>query len=250
MESNKIVEKVILFEDDERSLNYKFEPFAQKLKSTKILSLEYDKDEFLKFTVIGASPEIGSVYYKHPFKSDTYVNSNLAEFYFMNEKLELIGEIVKFLGAKSFVASVHIEAIEKIEITLEGQIKFKVIEANTNYEIQEISKLNSSLKLKREFEEDVTFDKLINYDRALKYLQHYNLSAESSIIGLINSRDPSVGNKSKGQKLTTELTSEYNSTLEFAAGLKVMGDVFSTSLGYNKQFESIKKIRLEMEVLF
>jgi hypothetical protein len=250
MGNSKINETVILFEDDERSLNYKFEPFAKQLKSTRVLSVEYDKDDFLQFELIGTKPEIGSVYYKHPYKNDTYVNSNLTDFYFMNEKLELIGHLVKLLGAKSFEASVSIEDIEKMKISTEGKITYKVVKLDVSSKKEETQKLVSKLKLKREFEQDASFDKRVSYKEALDYIQKYNLSSESSINGLIESRNPDVGNQNKHQELSTELTSEYNSILDFAAGLSVMGDVFNLNFAYNKQFESKKKVNLSMEVNF
>lgn len=250
MGNNGIVATVVLFEDDERSLNYKFEPFGKQLKSTKVLSVDYDKDEFSKFELIGPKPEIGSVYYKHPYKNDTYVNSNLTDFYFMNEKLELIAHIVKLLGAKSFEASVSIEDIEKMEISNNGKISYKVVSLEAGNKSEETQKLISKLKLKREFEKDDSFDKRANYKKTLDHIKKFNLSAESSIIGLIESRNPDVGNQSKHQELSTELTSEYKSILDFAAGLSVMGDVFNLNFAYNKQFESIKKVNLSMEVYF
>ena len=235
MGNSKINETVILFEDDERSLNYKFEPFAKQLKSTKVLSIEYDIDEFSQFKLIGQKPEIGSVYYRHPFKNNHYVNSNLTDFYFMTEKIEFIAHVVKLLGAKSFEASVSISDIEKIEISTNGSIKYKVIEVSVNHKEEETKKLTSKLSLKREFDIDDSFDRSANYKIALDYLKKYNLSAENSIIGIIESRDPKIGNQSKHQELNTELTSEYNSILDFAVGLKVMGDVFNLNSAYNKQ---------------
>ena len=59
-----------------------------------------------------------------------------------------------------------------------------------------------------------------------------------------------IGNQNKHQELSTELTSEYISILNSAAGLKVMGDVFNLNFDYNKQFESIKKVNLNMVVKF
>lgn len=250
MENNKIVETVVLFQDDERSLNYKFELFGKQLISTKVLSIEYDKDEFSQLNLIGSKPEIGSVYYKHPYKNDTYVNSNLNDFYFMNEKLELIAHFVKLLGAKSFEASVDIEDIQKMILSTDGKIKYKVVEVESSFKHEEAKKLRSKLKLKREFEQDDSFDKVTNYNRVLEHIQKYNLSAESSIIGLIESRDPMIGNQSKHQELSTELTSEYISILNSAGGLKVMEDVFNLNFDYNRQFESIKKVNLKMEVKF
>lgn len=250
MGNSEIVETVILFEDDERSLNYKLEPFGKQLKSTKVLSIEYDKDKFSQFELIGSKPEIGSVYYKHPYKNDVYVNSNLTDFYFMNEKLELIAHLVKLLGAKSFEASVSIEDIEKMEFSTDGKISYTTVSAESRSKKEETKKLVSKLKLKREFEQDDSFDKIASYKNTLDHIKKYNLSAESSIIGLIDSRNPDVGNQNKRQKLSTELTSEYNSILDFAAGLSVMGDVFNLNFGFNKQFESIKKVNLSMKVDF
>lgn len=250
MENSKISENVILFEYDERSLNYMFEPRSGELKSVKVLSIEYDKDNFLQYNLIGPTPEIGSVYYKHPYRKSTYVNSNLTDFYFMNEKLELIAHLVKLLGAKSFEGSVDIEEIEKVEISADGKVNFKVVSVNSSFKKEETSKLTSKLKLKRYFEEDHNFNRIENYKEAQRHIKENNLSAESSIIGLIESRNPQVGNHNKRQELTTELSSEFNSILNFSVGLKVMESVFNLNFDYNKQFESIKKVNLSMIVTF
>lgn len=250
MAKTNLEEIVVLFEDDERSLNYKFEPGGKELRSTRVLSMEYDKEDFLKYNLIGSKPEIGSVYYKHPYRNNTYVNSNLTDFYFMSEKMELIAHLVKLLGAKSFEGSVDIEEIEKVEISADGKVNFTVVSGAANFKNEETSKLVSKLKLKRDFQEDNNFDRRASYDQAQKYIQEYNLSAETSIIGLIESRNPQVGNQNKRQELTSELTSEFYSILHFSVGLKVMESVFNLNIGYNKQFESIKKVNLSMIVTF
>jgi hypothetical protein len=50
--------------------------------------------------------------------------------------------------------------------------------------------------------------------------------------------------------LKTELTSDYNQLLEFSAGLNVMAGVFKLNMGFSKQFESIKKVNLDMVIYF
>lgn len=250
MEINSINELVVLFEDDEKSLNYKYQPGGKNLKSTKVLSVEYDKDKFSQFELIGSKPEIGSVYYKHPYKNDVYVNSNLTDFFFIEEKLYFISHIVKLLGAKSFEAELSITDVEKLEITAKGEMQFNAVEVSANYREEETKKLMSKLALKQSFVLDDSFDRNANYRIVVEYFNKYNLSAENSIKGIIHSRDPYVGNQSDSLDLKTELTSEYNRILDSAAGLSVMGDVFNLNSTYKKQFESIKKVNLSMKVNF
>lgn len=135
--------RVILFESDERSLNYKYEKFADKLNSTKVLSLEYDKDQFLNdYEIVGQQPEIGSVYYKHPSRPNCYVDSSTSdEYYFMQEKIEVYGKVAKLLGATKFEANVTLESMEKMTFGANGDFQYKVIKMDSDLKKTETSKI-------------------------------------------------------------------------------------------------------------
>nr|WP_315199221.1 hypothetical protein [uncultured Flavobacterium sp.] len=243
--------KVILFEDDERSLNYKFEKHSDKLKSTKILSLEYDKDQFLNdYEIIGQLPEIGSVYYKHPSKPNCYVNSALDEYYFMQEKIEVYGKVAQLLGATGFEATVVLDSIEKMDFIGSGDFKYKIVEMNASSKEAETNKIMQRLELKRDLEIQPDFNKIINFNKAIDFVESRNFSSDPSLKGLLESRDPKGGSITKNQTLKTELTSEYNELLEFSAGLNVMSGVFKLNMGFSKKFESIKKVNLDMKIYF
>lgn len=243
--------KVVLFEEDEKSLNYKFEKHSDRLKSTDVLSIEYDKDEFLKkYEIVGQKPETGTVYYKHPIKDNCYVNSSLDEYYFMEEKIEFYGKIAQLLGAVGFEATVVLDSIEKIDFDLNGNITYKVVEIDATYKKIETNKITQRLELKREIVKKPDFDIIKGFNKANDLVNQHNFSADPKLRGLIDSRDPENGSFSKKQTLKTELTSDYNQLLEFSAGLNVMAGVFKLNMGFSKQFESIKKVNLDMEIYF
>lgn len=243
--------KIVLFEEDEKSLNYKFEKHSDKLKSTDVLSLEYDKDKFLKnYEIKGQLPEIGSVYYKHPIIPNCYVNSTLDEYYFMKEKIEAYGKVAQLLGAASFEATVVLDSIEKIAFEVSGDFKYKVVDMNASLKEAETNRIVQKLELKRNFEIQIGFDKEKSFNNASDFIRSHNFSADPSLKGLLESRDPKLGSTTKDQTLKTELTSEYNELLEFSAGLNVMKEVFNLSMGFSKRFESIKKVNLDMKIYF
>lgn len=243
--------KIILFEDDERSLNYKFEKFANKLKSTDVLSLEYDKDKFLNsYEIIGQLPQVGSVYYKHPNKPLCYVDSSLDEYYFMQEKIEVYGRVAQLLGATSFKATVVLDSVESMDFDANGNIKYKVIEINASVRETETNKIIQRLVLNRDIDLKPDFNKKTSFNEAVDFVRSHNFSSDPSLNGLIYSRNPDGGSVTRSQTLKTELTSEYNELLEFSAGLNVMGDVFKLSMGFSKKFELIKKVNLDMKIYF
>lgn len=243
--------KVVLFEEDEKSLNYKFQKHSDKLKSTDILSLEYDKDKFLKnYEIIGQLPEIGSVYYKHPSKPNCYVNSTLDEYYFMQEKIEVYGKVAQLLGASSFEATVVLDSVEEMEFGAGGDIKYKVVEMDASGKQAETNRIMQRLELKRDLEIQPDFDKEISFNKAIDFVQSRNFSSDPGLKGLLESRDPKGGSITKNQTLKTELTSEYNELLEFSAGLNVMSGVFKLNVGFSKKFKSIKKVNLDMKIYF
>lgn len=248
MENNK----VILFENDERSLNYKFEKFADKLNSTKVLSWEYDRDQFLKdYEIVGDDPEIGSVYFKHPFKSNCYVDSSSSdEYYFMQEKIEVYGKVAQLLGATSFDAKVVLESMDKIEFGANGDFKYKVVKLNADLKKTETNKITQRLELRRNIEIQPNFDEIASYRKAFDFIKNHNFTSDPSLNGLLESRDPSSGTLNKNQSLKSELTSDYNKLLEFSAGLNTMGGILNLNMGFSKKFESIKKVNLDMTIYF
>jgi hypothetical protein len=243
--------KVILFEEDERSLNYKFEKYSDKLMSTDILSLEYDKDEFLNsYEIIGQLPEIGSVYYKHPSKINCYVNSTLDEYYFMQEKIEVYAKVAQLLGATKFDATVVLDSQEKNIVIVNGDIQYNVVKTEASYNKEQTNKIIQSLNFNRKIKIEPDFDKHSSYNEACQFLKSRNFTADPSLNGLLESRNPYNGSVTEEQTIKTELTSEYNELLEFSAGLEVMKDVFKLNLGFSRKFESIKKVNLDIKIYF
>ncbi|TDE03310.1 hypothetical protein [Flavobacterium sandaracinum] len=243
--------KIVLFEEDERSLNYKFEKFADRLNSTEILSLEYDKDKFLNdYEIVGQEPEIGSVYYKHPSKPNCYVNSSLGEYFFMQEKIEVYGKIAQLLGATGFEATVVLDSQEKKIKVVNGDIQYQVVKIEGDRKEEQTKKIIQSLQLNRKITIEPHFDKNSSYNKACEFLKSNNFTSDPSLNSLLESRNPDNGSVTQEQTIKIELTSEYNELLEISAGLEVMKEVFKLNMSFSEKFESIKKVNLDMKIYF
>lgn len=243
--------KIVLFEEDERSLNYKFEKFADRLNSTEILSLEYDKDKFLNdYEIVGQEPEIGSVYYKHPCKPNCYVNSSLGEYFFMQEKIGVYGKIAQLLGATGFEATVVLDSQEKKIKVVNGDIQYQVVKIEGDRKEEQTKKIIQSLQLNRKITIEPHFDKNSSYNEACEFLKSNNFTSDPSLNSLLESRNPDNGSVTQEQTIKIELTSEYNELLEISAGLEVMKEVFKLNMSFSEKFESIKKVNLDMKIYF
>jgi hypothetical protein len=243
--------KVVLFEEDEKSLNYMFEKYSNKLKSTDILSIEYDKEKFLSdYEIVGQEPEIGSVYYKHPSRANCYVDSSLDEYYFMQEKIVAYSKVVQLLGATSIEAKFVLDSVDKMEFGADGDIKYQSVDFNSAYNEVETNKITQKLILKDNYEIQPNYDVQTSYTEASLFIASQNFSSDPILKGFLDSRNPISGSLLKRQIVKTELTSDYNKLLEFSAGLNVMGGVFNLNMSFSKKFESIKKVYLEMTIHF
>lgn len=253
MDINKINSQVVLFESDEKSLNYVYEPNGKNLNGIKVASIEFDKENFLQNKIIGPLPEVGSIYYRHPYKPNCYVNSKLSELFFMEEKITFFSNIVKLLGGTKFSGKVKIEEIKTIDTSISGKIKYKIAELDAKTKKNEEEKLSSKLELNIEFSKDnesFNFDRISSYNKALEMLEANNFSAEISLVGLVDSRNPYIGNSNSKQTLKTELTSEFNIATEYSANLSLMKGIFSLSSGFEEQIASLKKVSIIIEVEF
>ncbi|MDO4764263.1 MAG: hypothetical protein Q4A00_07780 [Flavobacteriaceae bacterium] len=249
---NKKLPKVLLFQEDEKALNYKYKyPDYVLGKDIEVKSFEYDVDELkeagIKF--IGGEPQDNAVYFLHPYKENTYVSETQPEDYFLKEKLELYKRVASLLGAKTIETKVISEEYKKIEVDAQGNITFTpVAKLEGGVKIEKNQNNKKSLEIKDSFELQPNFNLHKRIEDLRGLIEKFNLHHEIDIISLIDSRDPTSGTLLKKREVKSEITSEYNHLLEISAKLNVKA--FETSATFKRKVEKINKQILEITFEF
>lgn len=248
---NNNLAKVVVFQEDENALNFRYKlPFKLK-DDISVKSYEYDLENFKNSGVklIGPRPTEGSIYYLHPYKDNEYVHESKGEMYFLEEKLNLYRRVGALLGAKSITTNVTLKETEKLEVDAEGKITYKVVDASINVKSTKESEYKDTLEISESYELQNNYDLNKNIDSLRALIDKYNLHHELGITSLIDARD----SKESGVSLTkrsvkSEISSEYRNLLEVSAQLKA--PVFSVGMNFSKNFESVNKLVVDIEFVF
>lgn len=248
---NNNLPQVILFQEDEKALNYRYKLPFQLNSNISIKSIEYDVDEFKNngIKLIGPQPTKDAIYYLHPYKKNEYVHESLGEMYFLEEKMNLYRRVGALLGAKYISTEVVLLESKKLEIDIEGNLRIKVINAGTDINYSEQSKYQNFQVTKEKIGFEDNFDLNKNIDALRIMIDKRNLHHELGIISLVegrDSRDSGVSLKSK--KVNSEISSEYNSLLEVSAQLSA--PVFSVGSNFKRSLETLNKLNVNIEFEF
>ncbi|MFC0343464.1 hypothetical protein [Epilithonimonas hispanica] len=245
--------QVILFQDDEIALGYEYDQVPVKLsKDIIIKSIDYDYDKLKEEGVsfVGTTePSNNSVYFKHPYKKDTYVQDTKNEDYYLKEKVEIFKKIGQQLGAKKILTKVLSLQSEKITTEINADGSVKVVKAEVGVTTIEQKKNESSYEIEDTYELLSNFDLDKNIEDVRLLINDCNLNHESELISLIDARDSkNSGTTLKTRKVKSELTSEYNHLLDIS--LSLSHPVFNISSSFKKNIEKIQTLKIEIEYTF
>ena len=246
---NKKLPKVLLFQEDEKALNYKYKyPDYVLGKDIEVKSFEYDVDELKEAGVkfIDGDPKDNAVYFLHPYKENTYVSEKQPENYFLEEKLEFYKRIATLLGAKKIETKLISEESQKIEVDVQGNITLTpVAKLEGGAKIEKNQNNKTSLEIEDSFELQPNFNLHKNIEVLRGLIKEFNLHHETGIVSLIDNRDSTnSGTLLKKRKVKSEITSEYNHLLEISAKLNVKA--FETSATFKRKVEKMNKLTLEI----
>lgn len=252
MERNKLKE-VLLVTSDEKSINYKWEDNASKLKGIQVVSKEYDLPALIEekeINFIGYKEGREQVFVKDPFYDNYYIEITKAEDRIFKNKIRFYKRIALLLGAKGFTANAEFREENKLSIEANGSISHKVVEINTGLTKEQISKFNKVYKLNSTLKPLEDFDRQRGFEEAKDLVNKLNLHNEIDIVGLIENNDPSLQNREITQEVTLELSNELNDLLEMSFNINAMGGVFGLGANFKKTTESMKKIILDTKIVF
>ena len=188
---NQNLPEVVLFQNDEKSLGYKYEEKAPQL-STKIQikSIDYDAEDFKNnFELIGGKPEENSVFYLDPYKSNTYVHESKAEKYFLAEKIALYRLVAYYLGANKVESIVTIDKQAKLCIDKKGNLSYKIIKAEVTTKKEMEERYFETCHITEEFKLNENYDVKNGIILCEKLIIDNNLQGETDLISLLKTRD-------------------------------------------------------------
>lgn len=249
--TDNTLQEIILFQDDEQALNYRYKlPFMLD-KKIAIKSIDYDVEAFLSndIKLIGNRPSIGAMYYLHPYKNNEYIHENNVETYLLEEKLTLYRRVGALLGATSISTKFVSSEVEKLEIDVNGKVRVKVLNGEANVNYKRDSKYSRLEIVSEKIKQEAHFDRNKNIDELRLLIDRLNLNHETGITSLIDGRDSrNSGVLLKEKKIVSEISSEYNSLLKISAQLS--SPVFNVSSEFKRSLETVKKLNIEIEFIF
>ena len=171
-----------------------------------------------------------------------------AEEIFILEKSAAINRIIKCLGATKKDFKLEINQISTVEYNINADIDYK-INADINYNNSETKRLSKHISTVLEFTPSPLSAE--SYEEAKRYAEKYNLNNNTHINSLLELRDPeSIGSEEKYYEINTTISSELNSALDIAIGLKAMNGLFSFKSSFNKIVSERKDIQLQLKISF
>lgn len=246
----EILPQIVLFQEDEKALNYRYKQKYSIGTNIKVKSLEYDFDDFEReYEVIGNRPSDNTLYFLHPYKDKVYLNENLGEVYFLKEKLQLYKSAASLLGAKSISTKITLKESQSINTDINGEVKYETVNIEGSVKTKEENNLKKMFEIDEEFELQDNFNKENNIKELRDYIKKHDLNHEIDLISLIDGRDSSQsGTLLKKKTVKSEITSEYNNLLEVSA--KLNSPVFSISGSYKEKLKKINTVTIDIKFIF
>ncbi|WP_318639703.1 hypothetical protein [Flavobacterium ardleyense] len=245
--SQNILPQTILFQDDEKSMNYRYKLDYTLNKDISVKSIEYDLEELKNsgFELYGPRPDNDSIYYLHPYKDNVYVHESLAENFLINEKVDLFKKVAADLGATSISTKVSFLETKKIVVDINGKVQVKVFKGGIDSHSDKVQSLKSSIERTYKIEKSDNFDLNANIDKWSKYICHHNLKHETDLVALIEDRDPRIsGRYITESTVKSEMTAEYSNLLKVSAQLS--SPIFNVSSDFQRSLETVNSVNVEI----
>lgn len=247
--------KVVIFQEDEKSLNYKWllpENSQFNRKPIAIKSFEYDKEDFLNNNVViidNKNFDLDTVFYLHPNKNNTYIEQSRFEDYIFKEKIYRYIQMAQKLGAKKVNFTAELLESKKLETEVDGSASYKIVEVSGEYKKIAEEKFKKTYIDNTEYLPSENYSLVRSYEEAMQWIKDENLYFDQDLCHFVESRNPKTENLLTKKTLSTKLTQETNELLEISANLTV-GLVFSLKANFKENIVNLKELLLKMEVEF
>lgn len=237
--------KVLMVTSPEKAINYKWydnsdilQPEVQVIPQEDIKSLD---DLFG-----GSVPSLNSVWIKHPFIPNQYIDINTAEDTLTRIKLDALVIIAKYLGVKEYTTLYATEEISERTYDTKVGVQYKTIKADTQVKIDKNDKNSGKYYKHEEFSGSFSQKE---YEKAVAKAKEIGLFNDDTIRYLLEQRNPQDANIMKSQTVKIELTRELNESLDVAFALSAC-ELFNLNVNYKQTLSTRKKITIETELVF
>ena len=247
--------KVVIFQEDEKSINYKWnlpEGSDFNRKPIAVRSFEYDKDTFLKeneVIIANKNFDLDTVFYLHPNRDNVYIEQSKFEDYIFKEKILRYIQMAQKLGAKKANLTAELLETRELEINANGSVEYKVVKLEGEFKKEVEEKFKETYINNNEYKPSENYDLAKNYKEALEWIDRENLFFDQDLIHFVKSRNPEIGNLLSKQELKTQLTQDTNQLLEISASLTV-GPIFKLKGGFRESVSRQKDLLLKIELEF
>jgi hypothetical protein len=133
------LKEIIMVTTPEDAKNYRWEkdarflhPAVQVLSTKDIEKLQQENTNMFG----GKSVYQDSVWMKHPFMSNQYIDINTAEDVLTKSKLNALGLIARHLGVKLYTTTFVTTTTEERKHDANGNVTYKMIKASTQVEVK------------------------------------------------------------------------------------------------------------------
>jgi hypothetical protein len=246
---NYQLKDVLYLAPEERVINYKWEEGHGKLSPNlavvSITDIRDMQEHGVKFKANLSLCE-GMTLVKHPYIANCYMDVNLAEDTLFKDKLNCIGRVVKLLGVKEFTAKAIFEEEKKREFDMQGNVSYKVVNAEASYKKSEEEKYAKTYSLNETFPGEFTKK---DYEEAKKLVDQYKLD-DSDLKYILEQRNPDSDNMLREREVSIELSKELNSMTECAFSLNVLQGVFTLNASTKETISTQKKVTLKTKLVF
>lgn len=247
MEINK---DIIYLAEDELARSYRWfrgekplNPAIEIVSIEKLQSLYDNGYVFLSNSQISA----GQVLMRNPFQNREFIDINDSEERIIRTKIGAMSQIAQKLGARKI--SGHTEFLEEksIERSADGSIKIKITELDYNYKKSQEEKYKKSYSLIREFPKAICTEE--SYSQAKQLIDENRLNQEIEVRDLVKLRNPAEINSLGKEIVKMSVSSEINTSKEFAASL-LGSNIFSIGISTKNSISTLKSIIFTCEIEF
>lgn len=241
-----------MFVNEDDAVTYKWEKSRHQLKENNVELIDINKVDDLKQRGVifsgNARPAINSLYIKHPFANQEYVELEKSPGIIQREKLNNFSMICRLLGAKkvktNFTSTKFVDS--------EMAAKFGISTPKGSLGLETFEKRQEANKEDYILNDTYGDGQPPKIEQVHDFVQKKGLDIDKDIQALINKRDPQYGldNRLKTHNVKLEVSNEVNNLFEVAANVGAINNLVSISGNYKQKISCQEKIVLEIEVEF
>lgn len=244
--------EIIMFVNEDDAVSYQWEKNRHQLTENNIELININKADILKKEGIifsgNTRPGINSLYIRHPFANQEYVELESSPGVIQREKLNNFSMICRLLGAKK--VKTNYTSTKFIDSEMAAKFGISIPKGSLDAEFKK--KRDEANREEYILNDTYGEGQVPKIEQVHDFVEKKGLDIDKDIQALINKRDPQYGldNRLKTHNVKLEVSNEVNNLFELAANVGAVKSLVSISGNYQQKISSQEKIVLEIDVDF